>query len=236
MTDLSPMLEWPPPYKIKKHRKARHVKLRTAKSHGLEITVPYRFNLRDIPTILEDNKAWITKQLLQQQAQMTEELPHTITLNVVNEDWTIQYMPCRAKLELIQRPQREIVLVGAVEDKALCKEKLVTWLKQQASIHLIALLQQLSASTTLSFATTKVRDQQTLWGSCTVKKDISLNYKLIFLPRHLAAHVLIHELCHTQHLNHSDRFWRLVASHDPAWQEHRRALRRANQFIPGWVA
>lgn len=55
--------EWPPPYKIKKHIRAKQVKLRPSRHHGLEITVPYRFNIKELPFILETHKSWIIDQL-----------------------------------------------------------------------------------------------------------------------------------------------------------------------------
>ena len=109
----------------------------------------------------------------------------------------------------------------------------IAWLdKGKAKIFLAQWLHETSATTELSFTKVSIRDQKTRWGSCTPKKHINLNYKLIFLPAALAQHVLIHELCHTIHLNHSRRFWALVARHDPDYKMLDKALRKADQYIP----
>ena len=226
---------WPPAYKIKKHRLARNIKLRAVKLHGLEITVPYRFDLDEIPTILEENKNWITKRLLHLQSQSVDSLPDKIVMHAMNETWLIHYVACSAKLEIIQRPTQEVILVGKIHNKNICKERLITWIKERATIYLIQQLKMISDKAHLYYKKVTVRDQRTLWGSCTVNKAISLNYKLIFLPSHLVTHILIHELCHTQYLNHSEHFWSLVAKYDPAWQTHRYELRLADQFIPQWI-
>ncbi len=228
-------IEWPPPYKIKKHRQARHVKLKTSQRYGLEITIPYRFNLKNIPSILEAHKVWITQQLLQMQLVSTEELPTHIPFQAINESWTIHYEQCKTKLEMIERPNKEIVLIGNVQDKNVCRKKLLAWVKAQSQWHLAYWLSFFSELTQLSYEQVTVRDQQTLWGSCTSKKSISLNYKLLFLPKYLMDYVMIHELCHIKYLNHSEKFWNLVSQYDPEWKKHRRELRHANQFIPGWV-
>jgi predicted metal-dependent hydrolase len=227
--------EWPPQYKLKKHRRARNVKLRASKPHGLQITVPYRFNVDEIPAILEKNKTWIIKQLLLLQSRHSDVLPDQIILNAISEVWTVKYIACDAKLELIQRPAHEIVLVGRIKDKVLCKTLLIEWLKNKSNMVLISHLENLSHRMQLHYSRVTIRDQQTLWGSCTAATSISLNYKLLFLPKELVTHVMIHELCHTQYLNHSSRFWGLVAQHDPAWREMRRKLRRADQLIPLWI-
>lgn len=228
-------LVWPPEFKIKKHRRAKHVKLRASKTKGLEITVPYRFNVKEIPSILEENKNWITKQLIKLQSQQMDVLPETITFHSADETWLIQYIPTSSRLKLIERTMREVVIMGKVDDKAKCKALLVKWFKHKASLFLAHQLKTISDAIQLPFEKLTIRDQQTLWGSCTSRKNISLSYRLMFLPMHLVRHIMIHELSHTKHLNHSDRFWNLVATHDVDWQQNRLEMRRAEKYIPVWL-
>jgi predicted metal-dependent hydrolase len=229
------LIPWPPAYKIKKHRLARSVKLRTSIKHGLEITTPFRFNIKNIPRILEENKDWIIKQLLSKTSSIDDALPTHITFLAMNETWTIHYMACNAKLELIEKPQKELTFVGKIDNKSLCKQRLLRWVKKQSAHYLSTQLLAISQQTQLNFSKLTLRDQQTRWGSCTSDKAISLNYKLIFLPQELATYVIIHELCHTQFLDHSERFWALVERFDPDWKTHRQRLRKAELFIPGWL-
>jgi predicted metal-dependent hydrolase len=63
-----------------------------------------------------------------------------------------------------------------------------------------------------------VKSQRTRWASCSAKKNLSLNTKLLFLPPDLVHHALTHELCHTVYMNHSRAFWRLVASNEPHYK------------------
>ncbi|MEK6536597.1 MAG: M48 family metallopeptidase, partial [Actinomycetota bacterium] len=73
------------------------------------------------------------------------------------------------------------------------------------------------------------------WGSCSPSGTISLNQKLLFLPDRLVRYVLVHELCHTAHMNHSQRFWSRVRRYEPAMAEHRRELGESWQLVPPWL-
>jgi predicted metal-dependent hydrolase len=70
-----------------------------------------------------------------------------------------------------------------------------------------------------------VRNQKTRWGSCSLKGNLNFNYKISLLPKHLADYIIVHEVCHLGELNHSKRFWNLVAKTIPNHQSLRSELR-----------
>ena len=70
----------------------------------------------------------------------------------------------------------------------------------------------------------------TRWGSCSSNKTISLNIGLMKVPEKLRDYVILHELAHLNHMDHSPAFWAEVAAHDPRYKEHRKKLK---SFSPG---
>ena len=70
----------------------------------------------------------------------------------------------------------------------------------------------------------------TRWGSCSSSGTISLNIGLMQIPEALRDYVILHELAHLNHMDHSQEFWAEVGAHDPRYREHRRRLK---QFSPG---
>ena len=71
-----------------------------------------------------------------------------------------------------------------------------------------------------------VRNQRTRWGSCSSRGNLNFNCLLMLCPEEVADYVIVHELCHRKEMNHSPRFWALVESQLPDWQERRAWLKR----------
>lgn len=233
------MLEWPPAYSVRRSQRARHASLRISPQRGLEIVLPLRYKLAEIPRLLNEKRNWIEKHhniLTQSLAESVEhELPQQIDLAAVAEYWKINYLASPSKNQIVLRPQYEITVVGDINDKPACLQVLQYWLRQKAEQVLPSRLLRLSQELNLPFKNLTIRNQKTRWGSCSADKLINLNAKLILLPPEIVRHIMIHELCHTVHLNHSRRFWQLVAHHDPHWQVHHRLSRRIETQLPRWI-
>lgn len=73
-----------------------------------------------------------------------------------------------------------------------------------------------------------IRNSSSRWGSCSTKKNLNFNYKIVLLPPELADYIIVHELCHLQELNHSPNFWALVAGSVPNYVTLRHALRKVS--------
>jgi len=76
------------------------------------------------------------------------------------------------------------------------------------------------------FGTVRIKNHKAVWGSCSVKKNLNFNYRLIQLPLELADYVIVHELCHTLELNHSTRFWNLMQKFLPNYRNLRDQLKK----------
>jgi len=75
------------------------------------------------------------------------------------------------------------------------------------------------------FNNISIRNQKTRWGSCSSKKNLNFNYKIVLLPKHIADYIIVHELCHLKEMNHSKNFWNLVAKIIPDYINIRKELK-----------
>jgi len=69
-----------------------------------------------------------------------------------------------------------------------------------------------------------IKNQKTIWGSCSKKKNLNFNYKIIFLPKKFADYIVAHELCHLQEFSHSNKFWNLVDKAIPDYADLKKNL------------
>lgn len=74
-----------------------------------------------------------------------------------------------------------------------------------------------------------VKNQKTRWGSCSSKKNLNFNYKLAYMPQEIMDYVVVHELAHLRHMNHSREFWELVEQYIPDYRERRKWLKQHGQ-------
>lgn len=89
------------------------------------------------------------------------------------------------------------------------------------------LLKDISARTNLAYSKVSFRDYKSRWGCCNAKKELTFNYKILMLPKDIWAYVIVHELCHTKHMNHSAAFWNLVAAYIP---DYKISLKKIKQY------
>ena len=113
-------------------------------------------------------------------------------------------------------------LTSSVEERKLA---LFKYYRKLAKTALIDEVHALSLRMGLRPSAVSVRGQKTRWGSCSSRGELSLNWKLMAVPAEVREYVLVHELAHLQHMNHSPRFWALVAEHFPNFKNAKRWLR-----------
>ncbi len=231
-------------YTVRESPKARHIRLKMSAQHGLEVIVPKGFARSRIPPLLEKKRRWIqrARQRIEEHRKFfrpppPDELPDHIVLRAVGETWRVTYWQTKARhLGVYEAGNDTLVVRGNIASQPACKAALRRWLARRCRETLVPWLRAISRETQLPFGKAMVRTQKTRWASCSRHKTISLNAKLLFLPPDLVRYVFVHELCHTVHMNHSDKFWSVVGQKDAGFAAKDRQLRNAWRHLPHWSA
>ncbi len=112
---------------------------------------------------------------------------------------------------------------------------LLDWLAERARATLEPRLNALAVELGVNYRRAQIRRQRTRWGSCSVRGTVSLNFCLLFQRPAVLRYLLAHELAHLTHMNHTPRFWELVAQYEPQWRELDRELLQGWKQVPAWV-
>jgi len=127
-----------------------------------------------------------------------------------------------------------LLLIRSPKDSAKPRELLNDWYRGKAEAIFAERAAFWSARMGLAYRGLRVKDQRTLWGSCSREGNLNFNWRVVLAPPEVLDYLVIHELAHLREMNHSRAFWALVAAQCPEWKtyrawlrEHSRALKKA---------
>lgn len=223
---------------IRSSDRAKRLILKVVFPYQLELVVPRRTRPRAVEEFLNSNRDWIRRahdELRARYPAARRQLPTNIALTAIDRAWRVELTRTgEGSPSLRDRTTYlDLRVPGTAETAAF--ELLRRWLLRQGRRYLRPWLAAEAARVGLAPTRVQIRTQRTRWGSCSHHGSISLNAALLLLPPALARYLLVHELCHLRHLDHSLRYWRAVASFEPDYRAHDRALAAAWTEIPVWA-
>ena len=215
-------------YILKRSPRAKHVRFEMKRESGLTVVIPKSYEVGHLPGLLGAKQGWILSNLEKysevQSLRARKELKSGDTVPYLGRDLELVAQQnhenaCSVKLE------RNTMVVNLTSTDSRLNTVLEQWYRMQAAKLLKKRADKLSAQLGLNYNRLIIRGQKTRWGSCSHKGNLSFNWKLIMAPEPVIDYVIIHELTHLKEMNHTKRFWQLVAEHCPQWREHRKWLR-----------
>ncbi len=228
-----------PGFSVRESSRARRLSIKVFPRGRVEVVVPRRTRAKDVQVFVDEHRDWIRKSRESFARVLPPEhfmLPNFVELPAIAQQFRIRYeRRSGAKTVRYRCHNNVVVLRGCTNDDKSCVEALKRWLASIAKAEFGPRLKTLSSLTGDPYKAMHVRGQRTCWGSHSSSGTISINYCLIFLEPALLRYLMIHELCHARHMNHSRRFWRRVGRFEPEYRRLDKALSDSWTQIPAWL-
>ncbi|MCP5463915.1 MAG: M48 family metallopeptidase [Deltaproteobacteria bacterium] len=210
------------PFRIKKNTRLRHSRLLISPEEGLIIEGPKKISLLAAQHMIEQRKDWVLKSLKgyhKQQEKKKDLKTRDDSILVFGKEKILEIRKNAAK-DFVYETKQKIILgfhKPTYSGEEL-EQALTNWFKRKAKSYLPLRVNMLNKSR-FDISNVVIKNQKTLWGSCSSKKTINLNWRLVLAPRFASDYIIMHELCHTKHMNHSKAFWQLVERHVPEYKK-----------------
>jgi predicted metal-dependent hydrolase len=216
--------------------RARRLSVRVYPAGRVEVVVPPRTPAQMVQQFVSKHRAWIDARLQESMAQQALLVaPTELLLPSIERSIQLEYRNEPSLPKLRELDTHRLLIRGAIDEPARWARLLHHWLTDLAQQELSKRLRQLAIAHDFNFDRLQIRRQRTRWGSCSSSGTISLNVCALFLRPEVLRYLMIHELCHTRHMNHSQRFWRLVAECEPHFSELDKELTQAWRHVPAWL-
>lgn len=228
-----------PGFSVRVSARAKRLSIKVFPRGRVEVVVPRRTSAKVVKAFVEENKGWIDRARDSFAQNYTPEsfmLPRQIHLPTIDSRVIVTYREeAGAKTVRYRFANNILTLSGNTSDDAECVKALKRWLSGVARKAFEPRLHALSLRTETPYEKVHIRLQRTCWGSRSSSGTISLNLSLLFLAPELTRYLMIHELCHGRHMNHSKRFWKLVRRFEPGYRSLDRRLGESWRDVPNWL-
>jgi predicted metal-dependent hydrolase len=228
------------PLRIRVSRRARRLSVRVYPDARVEVVAPQRARPREIELFLTAHRQWIDDKramaLLNRPAP-EQFPPPSLRLAATHETWRIHLAggEGRVRLAPVAAEGGGILVVSGHAQRGSMRKSLRAWLMRAAQARLVPRVARAAAAAGVQYSKVSIRRQRSRWGSCSVRGTISLNACLLFQRPEVVDYLIIHELMHVKHMNHSARFWQAVERHCPGWRALDRELLQGWRVVPRWV-
>lgn len=205
-------------YTVRRSARARRVRVQVdPRDGGVEVVLPRWAGDEHARNAVVELRPWIERRLAEHAAARASIRARGSTVPYLGD--SLELVPEQGRVRVHRRG--DVLLVPAGDARAALER----WYRRQARTEIATRLDDAVAALGLEYRSLTIRDQRTRWGSCSATGAMSFNWRLLLAPEPVLDYVVWHEACHLAFMDHSPRFWRLLARHRPAYREPQAWLR-----------
>ncbi|KPU43042.1 hypothetical protein OXPF_32920 [Oxobacter pfennigii] len=221
------------PYDIVINKKLKNLRVSIG-INGVKVSMPYSINIPEVEKILLNKSQWLYKHYIRFQHIMLDK-----AMNEWSPDSGLMFRGKKFEITVDGGDKKGVSVyrfddsfkiiidrnIKGTEKNELIKIAFERMYKNIAKDLIEQRVSYYSSIMGLSYNKVTIKDQKTRWGSCSKKGNLNFNYRLIMAPDEVADYVVIHELCHLKHLNHSEKFWNMVRMYMPDYEQSKKWLK-----------
>jgi predicted metal-dependent hydrolase len=219
---------------VRRSVRARHVKLKVHPDGNIRASLPLYAPMLLVKRLIHQSRDKLRGIVAEQSIGKQ----HYTTGMTLGKSHRLVVVQTHNTASSIKRQDQSIVIYIAENEtletpqvRKLIQAEHIKLLRTEAKAYLPRQLRYLAETFGFDYEKVRFSHSSGRWGSCSSQGTISLNIALMKLDHSLINYVLIHELCHTKHMNHSPAFWALVQTCDPQYKSHRLALKHEHPYV-----
>jgi predicted metal-dependent hydrolase len=211
-------------YQVRRSERARRVRVTVDASRGVEVVLPRRAPEREAAAAVRELAPWIERRIRELERAQAAVAARGDMVPYLGELLDVRTEPGRTRVH--RRGSELVAPSGANRGPALER-----WYRRAARDEIAPRLERACALAGSSYSKLTIRGQRTRWASCSRSGAMSFNWRLLLAPEPVLDYVVWHEVCHLEVMDHSPRFWALLAKRCPDYREQARWLRRHGQTL-----
>jgi predicted metal-dependent hydrolase len=205
-------------YSVRRSERARRVRVTVDPARGVEVVLPRRVPEREAAAAIRELRPWIERRVQELARARAAVAARGDTVPYLGQLLRLRTEPGRTRAH--RRGSDLLVPDGPERHPALER-----WFRRAARTEIAPRLDEACSLAGTSYSGLTIRGQRTRWASCSRAGAMSFNWRLLLGPEPVLDYVVWHEVCHLEVMDHSPRFWALLAGRCPDYREHARWLR-----------
>lgn len=192
----------------------------------VRVIAPARMKVAQVKEAVERNASWVVHQL-----NLVEENLGSMKSRCFVSGETLLYrgrsFSCLFELDqhlsraAVELEDSLLIVRSPVQEPGMLRQAIEKWYRERARLAIRERVDHYARLIGKQPGTIRIKDQQKRWGSCSQKGNLNFNWRLILVPDEILDYMVVHELCHLVHLNHSAEYWSLVGSILPDYKARR---------------
>jgi hypothetical protein len=211
-------------------RKRKTLEIQVKPPGHVHVVAPVGTREETIRQVVEKKGAWIVRKLAGVRERESKKMVHHFVAGELFLFLGRHYMLQLVEAPLLKKPtvtlaKDQLIIQTPLSEASILRQALEKWYRQKGQEIITERVQAYSHYFDVRPASIKVKEQKKRWGSCTSRGDLLFNWRIVMAPLSVIDYVVVHEMCHMVHMNHSPQFWDLVAAVLPDYKQRKAWLK-----------